>query len=378
MSSSEPAPSSRTEPQTPRGGVTCESVRLDLTRFRDGELDERQFGRIRAHLLACPECRAELSAHETLSRLAREWRVATPDLWSRVAGRLDTPPSPDAASVLAERQEITDEQARIARYVRRKTGERIEDVLLELGFAGAREIVEARALAERVPFIDLRTHGPEAAAMALVPAHTVWRHHVLPVKRDGSRLWVAMNDPRDAAAVDEVERASGCVVVPLQALPGDLEGALREAYGVPPPAEPPRPPTAVGAPAPTPDEDAPPPSYRTSFWSRFGQRVADALPAGNPTPQQLMEARGLLRRAADEIDAMLASAGHAAAKSARPATTDDLAEVRREIAGLREEVAALRRQEHFPAATATVSRYVEAPPDLMPYAPPSDVPTPLT
>ena len=109
-----------------------------------------------------------------------------------------------------------------------------------------------------------------------------------------------------------------------------------------------------------------------------GQRVADAFSTGgNPTPQQMMEARDLLRHAADEIDAMLASVGFA---QKPPLPNNELAEIRREIAGLREEVAALRRPEARPtmATTATVSRYVEAPPDLMPYAPPGEAPTPLT
>lgn len=106
-----------------------------------------------------------------------------------------------------------------------------------------------------VPFIDLTKHKAESEALSVLTAEFALEHRVLPVKRDGNRLWVAMQNVRDIDAVDAVRMASRCLVQPMAAKPADLDKAITEAYGSLEPPQPPAPPTANAAPAPEPYDE---------------------------------------------------------------------------------------------------------------------------
>jgi type IV pilus assembly protein PilB len=101
---------------------------------------------------------------------------------------------------------------------------------VDLGFATERDVVQAKAEAENIPFVDLTKHAPEASAINVVPEHVVRKHNALPVKKDGQKLWVAMADPRNIVAQDDVRMVSRCQVIAMAAVPTDLEDAISRSY----------------------------------------------------------------------------------------------------------------------------------------------------
>ncbi|MBC8134671.1 MAG: hypothetical protein H8F28_02135 [Fibrella sp.] len=107
----------------------------------------------------------------------------------------------------------------------------------------------------KVPFVDLKIHKPETNALKALNAEFARKHRVLPVRHEGRRLWVAMQDVHDTVAVDVVRMASGCLIQPMIADPMELEKGIIEAYGILEPPSPPNPPTAVAAPAPEPPDE---------------------------------------------------------------------------------------------------------------------------
>ena len=64
-----------------------------------------------------------------------------------------------------------------------------------------RKVYEAKAQELGVPFADLSKFKPEPSAINVVPEHVAKRHTVLPLKKDGTMLWVAMSDPGKLAGV---------------------------------------------------------------------------------------------------------------------------------------------------------------------------------
>jgi type IV pilus assembly protein PilB len=133
--------------------------------------------------------------------------------------------------ILLEKRFITADQLDQAREVQKSAPGDIGKIIVDLGFAAERDVVESKAQAEGLPFIDLTKHKPEPSAVNVVPAHVARRHNALPVKKDGTKLWVAMMDPRNVVALDEIRMVSRCQVAPLAAVPSDLEDALASAYG---------------------------------------------------------------------------------------------------------------------------------------------------
>ena len=134
--------------------------------------------------------------------------------------------------ILQEKGFITADQLTQALDVQKSAPGDIGSILMTLGFASERDVVEARAQEIGVPFIDLLKHKPEPSAVNVVPQNTADKHKALPVKKDGNRLWVAMVNPKDIMAVDDIRMVSKCLVQPMLAVPSDLADAMGKAYGI--------------------------------------------------------------------------------------------------------------------------------------------------
>ncbi|RYG47651.1 type II/IV secretion system protein, partial [bacterium] len=65
----------------------------------------------------------------------------------------------------------------------------------------------------------------------VVPERVVKQNNAIPVKKDGTVLYVAMTNPSNIVALDEIKIASGCRVIPVLALPGAIEDAIKKYYG---------------------------------------------------------------------------------------------------------------------------------------------------
>lgn len=103
-------------------------------------------------------------------------------------------------------------------------------VLMDLGFVGEREVLAAQAQEAGYPFVDLDNVPHDKSATNVVPDRIVKLHNVFPVKKEGSILYVAMSNPNNIQALDDVRLASGCVVRPIVAVQGAIEDAIKKAY----------------------------------------------------------------------------------------------------------------------------------------------------
>jgi len=103
-------------------------------------------------------------------------------------------------------------------------------VLVQLGMAGEREVLEAKAAELGYPFVDLDRIQIESSALNIVPERIAKNHSVIPVKKEGAQLWLAMANINNIQAQDDVRMASGCRVHPVMAVPGAIEDAIRKHY----------------------------------------------------------------------------------------------------------------------------------------------------
>jgi Type II secretory pathway, ATPase PulE/Tfp pilus assembly pathway, ATPase PilB len=98
--------------------------------------------------------------------------------------------------------------------------------LVEGGIVTESQVASARAAQLGLPFVDLTEYPVDRSAVALVPAQLLRRHAVLPIGRDGERLMLAMADPRDVVALDDVRAAVRLQVRPVVAERSDLIAAI--------------------------------------------------------------------------------------------------------------------------------------------------------
>ncbi len=159
--------------------------------------------------------------------------------------------------VLLEQGLVTQEQLTKASEEETRTGKSAWKVLVERGVVSERDLVRARAAQTGIDFVDLREQSIAPDATALVPEETARRQLLIPVSLANGTVVVAMAEPRNHLAVDEVASRTGMKVKPAAAYRDDLLLAIERAYGdAPPPppgagSMPPPPPGEVGALGPT-------------------------------------------------------------------------------------------------------------------------------
>lgn len=98
--------------------------------------------------------------------------------------------------------------------------------LLEGGVVTESQVASARAAQLGLPFVDLTEYPVDRSAVALVPMQVLKRYEVLPIGRDGDRLMLAMADPRDVLAIDDVRAAVRMQIRPVVAERSDLLAAI--------------------------------------------------------------------------------------------------------------------------------------------------------
>lgn len=133
--------------------------------------------------------------------------------------------------VLVERGVITQEHLRQAREVQKSAPGDLGLIIQDLGFASERDVTSARAAELGLQFADIARYPVDPAAVKSVPEHVVKRYNILPIKRDGNRLMVAIGDPKSSVqGLDDVRLVSRCQITPVLAPKTDLEAAIVRAY----------------------------------------------------------------------------------------------------------------------------------------------------
>ncbi|MDP3972377.1 MAG: ATPase, T2SS/T4P/T4SS family, partial [Candidatus Nanopelagicales bacterium] len=121
---------------------------------------------------------------------------------------------------------ITSEQWDRAVTEQQRTGASLGRILVDQGFISERQLVESLATQVGLRFVDLTDIAVDGSAVASISGTMARRHTVLPIGFDDGRLILAMADPADVFAVDDVRSASGHDVTPVVAVRSDVIAAI--------------------------------------------------------------------------------------------------------------------------------------------------------
>ena len=106
---------------------------------------------------------------------------------------------------LVKKGYIKPEQLDEAKKVQEQTKEvDLGKVLVQLGMVGEREVLEGKAQELGYPFVDLDRVQIESSAINVVPERIAKNHSVIPVKKEGTNLWLAMSNINNIQAQDDV------------------------------------------------------------------------------------------------------------------------------------------------------------------------------
>jgi type IV pilus assembly protein PilB len=125
---------------------------------------------------------------------------------------------------------VTDEQLQKGLAEARTTKTRIGHALVKLGFVEEPDLVRALARHYRIPAVDLSRVTVDAKILRLVPGEVANKHLALPLRRVGRTLTVAMVNPTDLGAIDDLKFVTRHEIDPVLAGEVSLRRELEKYY----------------------------------------------------------------------------------------------------------------------------------------------------
>lgn len=133
---------------------------------------------------------------------------------------------------LLKRGIISGEQLDKAKMESVKKGLPVERVLLQEGIVTEENIASVISEHMGIPFMDLSDYLIDSSLMGLVPEALAQRYRLIPIFKIGETLTVAMVNPRDINAIDQIRQKSKCDVEPVLATETAVKNAIDQYYGV--------------------------------------------------------------------------------------------------------------------------------------------------
>ncbi len=107
---------------------------------------------------------------------------------------------------------ITPQQLEEALQEQKISGNKLGSSLVKLGFISEKNLVSFLSRHYGVPAIDLNEVQIDPEAMKMISADVIFKYQAIPIKRIGSTLRVAMSDPSNILAIDDIKFLAGCHV----------------------------------------------------------------------------------------------------------------------------------------------------------------------
>jgi type IV pilus assembly protein PilB len=126
--------------------------------------------------------------------------------------------------LLLKEKRITPEQLQEALNYQRQNGGKLGYNLIKLGYVKDEEITALLSKQYGVPSIALTQFEIDPAVVKLVPAETAQKYQIVPLSRSGATLTIAMTDPTNVFAMDDLKFMTGYNVEPVVA-------AIQKYYG---------------------------------------------------------------------------------------------------------------------------------------------------
>src|SRR6478672_3318447 len=126
---------------------------------------------------------------------------------------------------------ITQDQLKEALRVQKETGGKLGETLIKLGFVSEEDITECLSQQFGVPAINLAHFEIDANVIKLIPADVARKYNILPVNKTGATITIAMADPTNVFAMDDIKFMTGYNVEPVVASEIGIKAAIDNYYG---------------------------------------------------------------------------------------------------------------------------------------------------
>lgn len=132
--------------------------------------------------------------------------------------------------LLVERGIISKAQLEEAIGHQKKKGGLLGEVLLQLGYASEEDIAQALTSQYGFPYLPLANYEIESEVLSSVACELCNKYCLIPIDKIGSSLTLAMDNPLNTEAIEEVEALTHCSVQTFVSTATDIRNAIKKHY----------------------------------------------------------------------------------------------------------------------------------------------------
>ena len=126
---------------------------------------------------------------------------------------------------------ISEDELFEALEVQEDTDKRLGQVLIDLGIITELDVVEALEYQLGITQVDLKKFVIDPEIISLIPQDLAEQSQAIPIRREDDTLTVAMADPLDVVAIDDIRMETGYEINPVIATQSEIQHALDQYFG---------------------------------------------------------------------------------------------------------------------------------------------------
>jgi type IV pilus assembly protein PilB len=126
---------------------------------------------------------------------------------------------------------ITDDQLKKALATQKTEGGRLGSILVKLGFVQEDKLMTFLSKQYGVPYVDLSKFQINPAVIKHIPSDVAQKYRIMPINRSGATITIAMVDPSNIFAIDDIKFMTGYNVEAVVATEGAIVDAIKKYYG---------------------------------------------------------------------------------------------------------------------------------------------------
>ena len=140
-------------------------------------------------------------------------------------------PKKRIGDLLIERGLITENELSYALDLQKQTHDKLGEVLVKNNIVSPEDMAKTLAFQLEVNYVDLNRVNIPQELSKVVMRNTARKNHLVPIQKQGDSLYVAMDDPLNYYAIDEVRKVTKMKIVPMIATQSAVERAITNLYG---------------------------------------------------------------------------------------------------------------------------------------------------
>ncbi|MFA5005486.1 MAG: hypothetical protein WC561_05140 [Candidatus Omnitrophota bacterium] len=132
--------------------------------------------------------------------------------------------------LLLDRGIISQMQLNQALDIQHAKGGLIGEILVELGFAKEEDIAQSLTAQYGFPYLPLSNYDVNPEITNIIPSRVARQYLLVPIDKIGNNLTLAMSNPLNIQAIEDVELLSGCSVQTFVSTSSDIKRAIEKYY----------------------------------------------------------------------------------------------------------------------------------------------------